>query len=244
MQAKLQHSWDLSPQEAIALQIQLAKHIEYTTKFNLENVRYIAGIDCAPSVDKLNYFAAAVIWDLQTKSIVEYHLASHVAPMPYIPGLLSFREIPAILEVITKIKRQPDVLIVDGQGIAHPRKIGIATHLGVLLDMPTLGCAKKVLYGKYIEPGLIKGAISPLMAKGEIIGNVIRTKNNVRPLIVSIGNKIDLVTATQLVMLCNNGYRLPEPTRLADKLVAKKEEFSYFAPANPTLLDGDPTTML
>lgn len=231
MQAKFNHEWSLTPKDAIALQIKLAQSINYTNCCNIDRIRYVAGIDCAPSQDKLSYFAAVVIWDFHTRSVVEYHLASHLAPMPYIPGLLSFREIPAILEAVKQVKQLPDVIIVDGQGVAHPRGIGIATHLGILLDMPTIGCAKKVLYGLYQEPNNSIGSIAPLMAKANIIGNILRTKAKVKPVIISVGNKIDLKTATKLVMLCNDGYRLPEPTRLADKLVAQKQELSFFAQA-------------
>lgn len=221
MKSVFEHSWNLTPSEAISLQKGLADKVKIAKLTN--NIRYIAGIDCAPSKDMSNYFAAAVIWDLQTREILEYHIAQAKLTFPYIPGLLSFREIPAILEVIKQVQQEPEVVIVDGHGIAHPRRLGIAAHLGVMLDLPTFGCAKKLLYGKYNEPGLERGSISPLMIKEEIIGNVIRTKTNVKPVIVSIGHKIDLVSATGLVMKCGGKFRLPEPTHLADKLVAQKE---------------------
>lgn len=226
MKPVFKHNWDISPHDAVILQKELTNKVQ-----NIKHsspIRYIGGIDCAPSADYSVYFAAAVIWDITNRQIVEYHIAQAKLTFPYIPGLLSFREIPAILEVIKLIKQQPDVIMVDGQGIAHPRHFGIAAHLGVLLDMPTFGCAKSLLYGKYIEPGLERGSISPLIAKNEIIGNVIRTRTKVKPVIVSIGNKIDLDSITKLTLDSSGKYRLPEPTRLADKLVAKKQVQSVF----------------
>lgn len=226
MKPIFEHSWTLTPNEAISLQKNLATKVASIKLSN--SIRYIAGIDCAPSKDMASYYSAAVIWDLQTREIVEYHIAQTPLTFPYVPGLLSFREIPAILEAIKKIQQEPDVVIVDGHGIAHPRRLGIAAHLGIMLDLPTFGCAKKLLYGNYNEPKLERGSISPLMIKNEIIGNVIRTKTNVKPVIISIGHKIDLASATELTMECSGKFRLPEPTHLADKLVAQKEVKSIF----------------
>lgn len=229
MQIKFNHNWDLTPIEAVRLQKELASQVQITIPFK-QNIRYIAGIDCAPSKDKNFYFAAAVIWDLEQQKLIEYHIARVELNFPYIPGLLSFREIPAILEVIKKIHQEPDIIMVDGHGIAHPRHFGIACHLGVILDYPTFGCGKSLLFGNYQEPGLLRGAITPLLTKtkSNIIGQVIRTKSKVKPVIVSIGHKIDLATATNLVLECSNKYRLPEPIRLADKFVAEKKEKSFF----------------
>ncbi len=223
MEAVIRHKWDLSITDAVSLQKELATKVQIIKPTS--KIRYIGGIDCAPSHDKLRYFAAAVVWDLEHHELMEYHLAEAPITFPYIPGLLSFREIPAILEVVKNIKHIPDLLIVDGHGIAHPRRFGIACHLGVLLDMPTFGCGKSLLFGKYNEPSIERGSISPLMVKNTntIIGNVIRTRTKVKPVIVSVGNKIDLETATELTLSCSGKFRLPEPTRLADNLVAQKE---------------------
>jgi len=143
----------------------------------------------------------------------------HVGPVevPYIPGLLSFREAPNVLKAYEKLRQKPDIIMVDGHGIAHPRRMGIAAHLGVLLDMPTFGVAKQKLTGTYQEPGLTKGSISPLTDKGgELLGEVIRSKDKVLPLFVSPGHRCDQATATRLTLACLRGYKLPEPTRLAD----------------------------
>lgn len=139
---------------------------------------------------------------------------------PYIPGLLTFREAPAIIAALRNLKHSPDILLCDGQGIAHPRRLGIACHLGLLVDMPAIGCAKSRLIGHYQEPALEKGARTPLLIGQEQVGSVVRTRENVKPVFVSIGHKIDLPTAEQIVLTCATRYRLPEPTRLADQLVA------------------------
>lgn len=228
MLSRFAHSWDLTPTEAIALQRKLALSVELKNYIPLSDIRYICGVDCAPSVDKATYFASAVIWDLSSKMLIEYHIAEVELTFPYIPGLLSFREIPAILEVCRHIQHRFDVIMVDGHGIAHPRRFGIASHLGVLLDIPTLGCGKSLLCGQYQEPGINKGDDTNLYYKSEIIGKVLRTKTNIKPVIVSIGHKLDLATARELVLLCNTKYRLPEPTRLADKFVAEKQVKSVF----------------
>lgn len=217
------HSWDLSPKDAIALQKQLSSRV--VEQKPQKPLRYIAGIDCAPSANYKFYYAAVVLWDRQEQRVVEQHIAKAPLTFPYIPGLLSFREIPAIAVVVAQLERTPDVVMVDGHGIAHPRRFGIACHLGVLLNLPTFGCGKSLLYGRYTEPGLEKGAMTPLLAKdGTLIGKVIRTRNNVKPVIVSIGHLINLDTAVQLVLDCSARYRLPEPTRQADRLVALKQE--------------------
>ncbi|MFO0319855.1 MAG: endonuclease V, partial [Neisseriaceae bacterium] len=185
MKPVFEHDWDLTPSEAISLQKKLASKVEIASLTT--NVRYVAGIDCAPSADMSKYFAAVVIWDLKIREMLEYHIAEKPLTFPYIPGLLSFREIPAILEVIKEIHQEPDVIIVDGHGIAHPRRLRIAAHLGVLLDRPTFGCGKSVLYGDYKEPDVERGSTRPLMKNNEIIGNIVRTRSNVKPVIVSVG---------------------------------------------------------
>ncbi len=148
---------------------------------------------------------------------------------PYIPGLLAFREGPAIIETFRKLKNKPDVLMIDGQGMAHPRGCGIACHVGVILDIPSFGVAKKRLYGTHNEPGNEKGSSTPLVSKdGAVIGAVLRTRDGVKPVFVSVGHKTDLKSALEVTLNCSKGYRLPEPTRRADKYVAelKREQFS------------------
>lgn len=221
MDIALEHAWDLSIKDAISLQRELAARVEISRLD--KKIRYIGGIDCAPSVDKASYYAAALIWDLELRQLREYHIARAPLTFPYVPGLLSFREIPAILQAVKKLEQEPDIFIVDGHGIAHPRKIGIASHLGVILDKPTFGCGKSLLFGKYDEPGLVRGETSPLRAKGQIIGSVIRTRTNVKPVIVSVGHKVDLDSITKLTLECSGRFRLPEPTHLADQLVAVKQ---------------------
>ena len=141
MKLAFNHSWDLSPKDAISLQKNLASRVLIGDYINSE-IRYIGGVDCAPSADLSFYYAAAVIWDFKTRKLVEYHIAKAPLTFPYVPGLLSFREIPAILEAVQLLQQEPDVIMVDGHGIAHPRRFGIACHLGVLLDKPTFGCGK------------------------------------------------------------------------------------------------------
>ena len=182
--------------------------------------RYIAGADAAFSPDKTRVLAAAVVYDRVERQIIEVAHASREVTVPYIPGYLSFREGPAVLEAVGRLKHSFGVICFDGQGYAHPRRCGIATHLSVTLDLPGVGVAKSRLTGKYIEPAESAGSSSPLMDRDEQIGLVLRTKDRVRPLFVSIGHKVDLATARDLVLACVTRYRLPEPTRQADIEVA------------------------
>lgn len=180
----------------------------------------MAGVDAAFTADKKHCIGGVVLWDLKKKAIVEQHTAVQKLHFPYIPGLLSFREAPALVAALRKLHSPPDLLICDGQGIAHPRRLGIASHIGLLTGIPTIGCAKSRLFGEHQEPGPHKGSRTPLLAKNEVLGTVLRTRDNVKPVFVSVGHKIDLATAAQVVLECAMIYRLPEPTRLADQLVA------------------------
>lgn len=179
-------------------------------------LRYIAGCDSSfPTPDTV--LSVFVVLELPSLGFIEkvYHVGP--VPLPYIPGLLSFREMPNLLHAYQKLRRQPDIIMVDGHGIAHPRRMGIAAHLGVELDVPTFGVAKQRLTGIHDEPALIKGSITPLSDKnGELLGQVIRSKDKVKPLFVSPGHLCDQATATRLTLACLRGYKLPEPTRLAD----------------------------
>ncbi len=158
------------------------------------------------------------MWDLKTRRGGEEHTPAQQGTYPSGPGLLSFREGRVLLAVLRKLSREPDVLMCDGQGIAHPRRFGIAAHIGVLTGIPSLGCAKSRLIGEHDEPGPEAGAGVPLTDKGEVIGRVLRTRDRVKPVYVSIGHKLDLESAADIVLRCCAGYRLPEPTRRADHI--------------------------
>ncbi len=215
----LPHAWNLKAPEAIALQKTLAGQLSTQTP-NVD-FRNIAGLDAAFSRDGRFCIGAVVVWDIASGSIIEKHGAKAELQMPYIPGLLTFREAPALLAALTKLKTAPDALLCDGQGIAHPRRLGIAAHLGLLCDLPSIGCAKSRLTGSYEMPAEHRGSSSPLIDKGERIGTVLRTRDRVKPIFVSVGHKMDLASAERIVLQCLRGLRLPEPTRLADKYVAE-----------------------
>jgi deoxyribonuclease V len=179
----------------------------------------IAGVDAAFAGDKV--IAVASLYRYPDLINLEDTFAILICPFPYIPGFLSFREGPAIIEALHGLKRTPDVILVDGQGIAHPKKLGIASHIGALLDMPTIGCAKSRLVGEYKEPKPRRGSRSALKYNGETVGSVLRTRDGVRPLFVSPGHRIDLDSCIKLVLGCTRGYRIPEPLRRADFLSKK-----------------------
>lgn len=182
----------------------------------------IAGCDSSfPTPDTI--LSVFVVLKFPSLELVEKVYNHGPVTMPYVPGFLSFREAPNVVQAFAKLTHRPDVVMVDGHGIAHPRRVGIAAHLGVLLDIPTFGVAKQKLTGTYQEPGPLKGSLSPLLdAKtGELIGEVVRSKDNVLPLFVSPGHRCDQATATRLALACLRGYKLPEPTRLADHWAEK-----------------------
>jgi deoxyribonuclease V len=212
------HKWDLTPGEAITLQRQLAARI--IREDRLGEVRHIAGVDMAINKEHETARAAVVLLTYPELEIVERHVYEEPVRMPYIPGLLSFREAPAVLGAMQKLRRQPDLVMVDGQGIAHPRRLGIASHLGLWLELPTIGCAKSILIGHYnkVGPGAEAGSYVHLMDGQETIGAVVRTRTRINPMYISIGHRISLATSIHYVLACSKGYRLPEPTRLADKL--------------------------
>jgi deoxyribonuclease V len=212
------HRWDVSPSRAIQIQQTLAGRIRSTRPRGA--LRHVAGIDVAFSPDGRSCIAAAVIWDSREGRGVEQRIAERPLTFPYVPGLLSFREAPAALAALRKLETTPDAVICDGQGYAHPRRFGLACHVGLILDLPTLGCGKSRLCGEHREPGQRRGARSALKHDGEIVGTVLRTRDGVKPVYVSIGHRIDLATAERIVLRCAVGYRLPEPTRRADRLVA------------------------
>lgn len=212
------HSWSLKPRAAIALQRRLARSVRVLKPPG--ELRFIAGLDAAFSADGKQCLAAVVLWDRIEHRVVEQHTAARKLIFPYVPGLLSFREAPALLAAMRKLRRTPDALMCDGQGLAHPRRLGIASHVGILCGLPAVGCAKSRLCGEETEPAKSRGSWTPLLDDGEKIGEVLRAQDGVRPLYVSVGHLCDLATARELVLACATRYRLPEPTRLADRLVA------------------------
>lgn len=216
--ARVPHRWDLSPRRAVAVQRHLAGRVRRTPPG--EPLRLVAGLDVAFTADGESCVAGVVIWDRTAAEVVEHRVAIRPLRFPYVPGLLSFREAPALLAALRKLRQAPDALMCDGHGLAHPRRFGIACHLGVLTDLPSVGCAKSVLVGTFREPGGVRGRRTALRDGRERIGTVLRTQQDVNPVYVSIGHLIDLGTAERLVLACAVRYRLPEPTRLADRLVA------------------------
>jgi deoxyribonuclease V len=183
--------------------------------------RFVAGADAAFSKDMKTLLAAAVVYDRIEGKIIEVQHAQRPVEVPYIPGFLSFREGPAVLAAIRALRHEFGVICFDGQGIAHPRRCGIAAHMSVILDVPGVGVAKSRLFGTYEEPGESAGSSSPLMDGKEQIGVVLRTRDGVRPLFISVGQRMNLASAVELVLACGGGKRLPEPTRQADIEVAK-----------------------
>jgi deoxyribonuclease V len=169
----------------------------------------------------LSCIAAAVVWDVKRQRVVEQHVVRKPLTFPYVPGLLSFREAPAIVAALRKLQSEPDVFLFDGQGYAHPRRFGLACHVGLWIDRPSIGCAKSVLVGVCDEPGRSRGSRSPLDDDGECIGVALRTRDGIKPVYVSVGHDLSLDSATRVVLACCTKYRLPEPTRRADKLVAE-----------------------
>ena len=213
------HRFAISPAEAIAVQKRLAGRV--VVRAIDRQPRWLAGVDCAFSADGERCIAAAVLWDRETRALVETRTAWRPLRFPYVPGLLSFREAPVGLATLTSLEQRPDLLLVDGHGLAHPRRFGIACHLGVLVGIPTVGVAKSRLCGQHAEPGARRGARAPLTHEGDTIASVLRTREGSKPIFVSIGNLVDLASAEALVLACDGGHRLPEPTRLADRAVAE-----------------------
>lgn len=210
------HPWDLTPKEAVELQRELAQRVK------LEDceatVHTVAGVDVGIKGDLAR--AAVVVMAFPELNVLESVAVERPVTFPYVPGLLSFREAPAILEALARVESVPDVLLFDGQGYAHPRRMGIATHVGILLDHPAIGCAKSRLCGTYEEPASARGSYAWLRDGGELVGAVVRTRADVKPVFVSAGHKVRLDTAIGLVLRCAKGYRLPEPTRRAHRLAS------------------------
>lgn len=204
---------------AFAMQRKLAREVRLEPC--PEIVTLVAGCDAALSPDGREVLGVAVLLDYPGLHVRHVEVCRQPLTMPYVPGLLSFREGPAVLSALESLPHRPDLLLVDGAGIAHPRRLGIAAHLGVLLDLPTIGVAKSRLVGEDLVPGNMRGDRAPLLHRGERIGTILRTRDGVRPLYVSPGHRCTIEGAADWVLACGRGYRLPEPTRLADRLAGE-----------------------
>lgn len=207
------HPWNVAPKEAVAIQSRLAALV--LREGNPVNVRRIAGVDIAVDRARARGTGAVVVLSYPALEPVEVVVEEAPLTFPYVPGLLSFREIPVLQAAFRRVTGPIDLLLVDGQGLAHPRRFGLACHLGLLMDVPTIGCAKSRLVGEHAAPDEAAGNRSDLIDDGEVIGGVLRTRSGVKPLFVSVGHRIGLEQAEAWVLRCCRGYRLPEPTRLA-----------------------------
>jgi len=214
------HSWEVDQKEAVEIQIKLRGNISLRRSFG--KIEKVAGADV--SFLEKEAIAGVVVLRFPDLKIIERQFFTCPVKFPYVPGLLTFREGPALLGAFEKVKTEPDVILFDGQGIAHPRRMGIATHLGLFLDRPTIGCAKSKLCGDYLAVGRGRGNYSLLREGKEVIGAVVRTKRGVNPIFVSPGNKIDFPTSIKVVLECATRYRLPEPTRQAHLFVSRLKE--------------------
>ncbi|HOK52846.1 MAG TPA: deoxyribonuclease V [Armatimonadota bacterium] len=221
MRYKTLNSWDITPVEAVRIQEELRQLVVLRDDF--QEIRTVAGVDVGLSKSQDMATGGVVVLSFPDLVVMECASASKPVTFPYIPGLLAFREIPAILAAFEKLTIEPDLLIVDGQGLAHPRRFGIACHLGLLIDRPSIGCGKTRLVGKYEEPGIEPGSSSVLVDDSERVGSVVRTKLRTKPVFVSPGHKINFETAERMVLECAKGYRLPEPVRLAHNLVSSSK---------------------
>ncbi len=214
---KILHPWNVTPDEAIKIQNKLRDLVKVE---NLKTeINYIAGADISFDKGSNVVYAGIAVLKFPELEEIERSLVIMEVSFPYIPGLLSFRESPALIKAWEKIEVVPDVVVIDGQGIAHPRRFGIASHFGVLIDRPTIGCAKSLLIGKYDEPAEKAGSYSYLYDSGEIVGVALRTRDNVQPVFVSIGHKITLEESIKIILQTVKGFRIPEPTRHAHNLV-------------------------
>lgn len=224
MQPIRNHSWQLTTAEAIALQCELATLVQQSDGL-VANVRYVAGVDVAYGLgDDTRVYAVVVVIDLTTMDTIEQATAVAEYQAEYVPGLFAFRELPALCDALSRITQAPDLTICDGQGVAHPRRCGIASHLGLLFDVPTIGCGKTRLLGAFDEPGPARGSWSLLIDDGQVIGSVLRTQPNIKPLFVSVGHRVSLPTARDWILRLANEYRQPEPIRRANQLANQCRE--------------------
>ena len=217
MRPKLRSRWNLTPRQAMRLQERLRERVAFQTpEFP---IRSVAGADLAFDPQTQIAFGGVIVYRLPQLEEIERSFACRPLRFPYVPGLLSFREIPVLLAAFARLRSEPDLLLIDGHGRAHPRLFGIACHVGVLFDRPTIGCAKSLLVGEHEEPQGIAGSTAPLIFRGEQVGTVLRTRARVKPIYVTVGHRVSLEWAVQLVMQCVDGFRIPKPTREADHYV-------------------------
>ena len=215
----LKHSWNISPARAISVQESLAGRI--SSEPLSARIETVAGADCAFLDGGKRIVAAAVLCDAKTMEPLDSAGVIRPCRFPYVPGLLSFREAPAVIAAVEKLPRKPDLLMCDGQGVAHPRGLGLASHVGLWLDMPTIGVAKSRLCGTHRPPGVKRRCRTQLLFGGEVVGAVVRTRDGVKPLYVSVGHRVSLDQAVSWTLRCARGVRLPEPTRKAHQLVSR-----------------------
>lgn len=219
MQVHVPHGWDLVPADARALQDELRGRVECSDR--LPALRHVAGVDVGYPDGRGVARAAIAVLDWPGLQIVDRAVARRRTTFPYVPGLLAFRELPAVVAAFDDLDTVPDLVLCDGQGIAHPRRFGVACHLGLLIDRPTIGVGKTRLIGVHAEPGPERGSREPLTDGQEVVGTVLRTRTGVRPLYISPGHRVSLATAAQLVLDAAPRYRLPEPIRQADRMASR-----------------------
>ena len=219
MKVTYRHAFDLSPADARRLQEDLAPLVEPSPALDLSGVRFVAGTDVSTEGDRA--YATVVVLEYQGLSVVEAQGFEAEMEFPYVPGLLSFRELPAVLGALEKVASPVDVIVADAHGLAHPRRLGLASHLGLFVDVPGVGCAKSRLVGEFDEPGVEKGSVADLTHRGEVVGKVLRTRSDVSPVFVSVGNGIDLKSSVEVVSALAPKYRLPETTRRAHEAANK-----------------------
>lgn len=218
MQFEPRHPWNVTPRQAVAIQQELRKEVITEDRFG--EVRQVAGVDVGFEQKNTVTRAAIAVLGLSDLQLRDSAIARLPTSFPYVPGLLSFREVPSVLQALERLSAPPDLLLCDGQGIAHPRRFGIASHLGVLTGIPSIGVAKTLLTGAHAPVPDAHGAWVPLRDQGEVIGAVLRTRLGVKPIYVSIGHCVSLETAVDYVMRCTTRYRLPETTRRAHRLAS------------------------
>jgi deoxyribonuclease V len=217
MKPVLRTNWNLTPRQAMRLQERLREQVVLEDR--LDRVQFVAGTDLAFDSETDMAFAGVIVYRFPELEEVERRSACRRLRFPYVPGLLSFRESPVLLAAFRLLRTEPDVVLVDGHGLAHPRRFGIACHLGLLLGKPTIGCAKSLLVGEHPEPGIRAGCTAPHTLDGEQVGVVLRTRDRVKPIYVTQGHRVSLATAVELVHGCLDGFRMPKPTREADHFV-------------------------
>lgn len=214
------HSWEMDYPEATALQERLRERLTlYCGDTEISEISIVAGADVSYDKGGDVFFAGVVVMDINSFEVLERSSYQDTVTFPYIPGLLSFREGPVLLKAFEGLETKPQAVIIDGQGIAHQRGFGLASHMGLILKLPTVGCAKTRLVGKYEEVGDERGSMTPLEYRGELVGYVVRTRSKIKPVFVSPGDKIDHTGAAYLVLSSTKGYRLPEPVREAHRFV-------------------------